>query len=442
MDWKRIKKYLIVIIICILSGTILKLLVNTIPSSLINNNLELSAGTFEEDGEYPFEIHWYGANTLDNFTDSLMFLQCAYTGNESLVKRSLLDYRVEAFFSEENLSFDPYNTFIIKYGNGIILNGIVDGKVYNRSINDCDVSYNKLMYGRYWHGYQVILKPLLIVMDYNSIRCLNFIIQAVLILLLCILIAKTNVIMIIMPLILYLMLGPEISSKSLQYSTTFYISIITSLIIVLRRHRNKKTANDIPFLIAGIALAYFDLLTCPVLTLCIPLSFYLVLYNDKGIKEQIGEVIKKSVFWGSGYGIMWLSKWILASVFGGENVLNDAFHNVGIRMASNNQSEKISFFEILFRNGKLQLMNLITFLSILAIVVLFLFALFRKRKEIIRIIPFFIVSLIPFFWIGIVKNHSYVHYFFVNRIFIATCFSLFCGLGMICFHNYGGQEDK
>jgi len=79
-------------------------------------------------------------------------------------------------------------------------------------------------YYQYWHGYQVIIRPLLSLFSYPMIRVLNGILQTVLLLFLCLLMRRNGLGRYILPYIAsVLMLMPLALAMSLQFSSCYYI---------------------------------------------------------------------------------------------------------------------------------------------------------------------------------------------------------------------------
>lgn len=124
---------------------ILLLLSSLIPSSSLKKNVGESVNTFKNEGIYPS----YGVVgrqiVLDNYTDSLM-VNTAYSVDSSQPLRSA----VSAVRRTESVN-------------------------QTNQIVNLDASYTgraktPVFYERYWHGYLVYLRPLLVLIPYSGIR--------------------------------------------------------------------------------------------------------------------------------------------------------------------------------------------------------------------------------------------------------------------------------
>lgn len=161
-NYKLIGKSLLLIILCIGLGLILLMSVFTLPTNLIEKNVIKSAETFEEEGVYP-QISVFGITSLlDNWTDAIMLCNAAYSStNISLIDRTISVYRINVEEAE-----NPAQVLV---------------SYYSESNNGNDIGNISISsYSRYWHGYLVLLKPLLLCFTYSQIRIMNTIMQGLL----------------------------------------------------------------------------------------------------------------------------------------------------------------------------------------------------------------------------------------------------------------------
>lgn len=129
--------------------------VHRIPKSAVQKNILSSTQLIEQEGLYK-KFFNFKLFQMDNFTDCYMLNLMASSDSDHPMESAMLnyDYKSDDFM---NLAYD---TEKVSKGN---LQGLKRGS-----------------YGRYWHGYQVTLKPLLTIMDYSAIRILNYLMFAVL----------------------------------------------------------------------------------------------------------------------------------------------------------------------------------------------------------------------------------------------------------------------
>ena len=79
------------------------------------------------------------------------------------------------------------------------------------------------------------------------------------------------------------------------------------------------------FAVNGICVAYFDLLTSPVLAIGWPLILYCIQNKEIDNIKKIKKIFGYSLVWLTSYVLMWFSKIILATMFAGQNVLKNAY---------------------------------------------------------------------------------------------------------------------
>ena len=255
-------------------------------------------------------VEKYDGTKLDNHTDAIMLSNAMYDGNEDAIDKAINGYRYK-----NNSEGNPANQLIQFFVNP-------------------DMKWERITYARYWHGYLVFLKPALLFFEYSDIRMINKIAQTLLIIFIVYLSCKRNIQQYIFPFIVSLLvIVPSAISLSLHFSTNFYIALI-SIIILLLFYEKLKSKEIYIFLIIGMITSFLDFLTCPKLTLGMPLLFLLILKKNKW-KEDIRDIIILSIMWGIGYIGMWAGKWLLTSIFLQENFFMSDIKNKIMERASN-----------------------------------------------------------------------------------------------------------
>ena len=128
-------------------GLALLVLVYSLPGRWrMMDNLQQSVLTFENEPEYAMTIRLYPGTQKDNFTDALMISHALYADPG----QSALDKALHVYHEEY-----PGTT--------------------SQSLAQLITGYAQeepqvVSYGRYWHGYLVFLRPLLMIMGYEDIR--------------------------------------------------------------------------------------------------------------------------------------------------------------------------------------------------------------------------------------------------------------------------------
>ncbi|MCR5453071.1 MAG: hypothetical protein K6F00_10620 [Lachnospiraceae bacterium] len=303
-------------------------------------------------------------------------------------------------------------------------------------------------YPRYWHGYLVILKPLLIFMEYKEIRILNGILQIALTILICVLLFKKGYKLAVVPYLLsYMMLMPAAMAKCFQFSTCFYIFNFRCLALLLSDNNEKrKRQAQVIFLYCGIMTAFFDYLTYPVSTFGIPMLFYLLLSAYDPAGSKLRDTIKNGLLWCIGYAGMWVSKWILAGIITKENIIEDGLNAVRERTSNISPygSETYSIYGCEILNYKTFFKTPVTILVIF-VIGYFIFKCIKinkKTKEytVKLLFPFFLIGIVPAVWYVFALNHSTVHYWFTNKACIVSIMGIM--LGLVCLIQSNRSEEN
>lgn len=388
-------KELGIVCLCAILGVAALAVTYLIPRERMRENVWASSIALYKEGLGAHVWQDIEETMLDNYTDGLM-LNISYTETKDGVKDILLGTHVE-----------------------------VDGKNPMESLYEVialsNDDYKVKNYGRYWHGYQVFLRPLLCVFTYSDIRQMNMILQLVLVFGFVSFFAETKERVYVIPFLgLYIFLSPVSLCSSLQYSPCFYIMMLALSALFLWREKLTDAGRNYLFLLSGVLTAYFDFLTYPFITLGVPLIAYLAFTEKRLAAKQIfiwKNLLLYTVSWGVGYVGMWSSKWVIASVLTEENIVHDAIGAIAYR--SGYFTKKHSYFETLRLN--LGVCNRKVILpAVLCMAVCMV--LFRMKKHIKMEQSLFpivgmslFVSLYPFIWYLFTKDHSCCHSYFTWR---------------------------
>ena len=305
-------------------------------------------------------------------------------------------------------------------------------------------------YARYWHGYLLVLKPLMLFFNVHEIRIISMILIISLIVLCSLLVNKRFGALYCVPLVAgMIFINPITSALSFQFADIFYITYITlCLLILLEKKLKKKDTFYLLFLADGICCAYFDFLTYPVVALGVPLVFCALM--DK----RLTGVIQNSVCWVMGYGFMWSGKWILSYLLTGHNIIREAAdqakYRSGVVLGATDNMEEVSRLLGLKKNVQYVSRNPITiFIYIVAasLAVAAVCRLIRYKREpsfeiggrkalLRRELNLLIISLYPFVWYIVMVNHSVVHPFITFRNLCVSVTGLL--MGLVCILDWVG----
>ena len=205
---KKIVGMFTVVVCSALAGLLCLWAVHLIPSDLLTEHLAASEALLKEEGPSAFAVKW-GYSQLDNFTDNWMIHIAAYDGGQSALERSLMNY---------------YHSWPDKE------------QVFDELMVQADnPEYTDLSYERYWHGYEVWLRPLLVFTDYRHIRYINLALQLLLTAMILFTMYRRGLKQLILPYILMLgtMLPPTLW-RCMQYSSIFSIMSLGGLAMILK----------------------------------------------------------------------------------------------------------------------------------------------------------------------------------------------------------------
>lgn len=420
---KVLKQFLLSIItvgLSVVIGIVCLVLVYMIPMQNIHRHVKESSAIFEREGESP-KIWYFYATVLDNYTDAIMILEADNSNGEALTESALINYWNRTITDGK---LDNPGPSLVNMSNFPDEYSITNGNV---SISE---------YSRYWHGYLVILKLLLYAFNYGTIRIINLVIQLLIEVYIVWKFVKNRYKYTALGYALsMLLLCPLTCGFSLQYSSCLYILNIGILLIIKKYERNKEsfscTECTLIFTILGILTSYFDFLTYPITTLCIPLTTAIIFSMDEGpFKSQFATFVKMGVFWVIGYLGMWTGKWCAASMLTDRNVLAEAINSVLYRTAG---GEGTAIMAIV-RNVGVFLINPVSLFTILIWCLFYYKLVFSHGFKIMapaKCKILLIIALMPLAWYIVATNHSYVHFWFTFRnmiICVIAGFAAYDGL--------------
>lgn len=381
-----------------------------LPTESMVRNTRASIDIFKIEGAFSQEVYGYKATTLDNYTDAWMLRNACYNGEESALQKCLHVYFYAYVDGETTDSCERLIAWL-------------EGKE----------GYERADYPRYWHGYLVILKPLLYFFDYGDIREILKFIGLAMLIYICALLEKAHMSRFI-PVFGAAMACMEFHTigMSMQYTWVFIIAMFFS-IIILKRYQDtaKKPVTSLLFLVIGMMTSYFDFLTYPLFTLGIPLLFFTLCMRESENQVSLpAAAVKNSVYWAVGYIGMWVQKWILCTILTGEDLIADGIHSILIRSSRIVMEKRIGYWETV-RNNIGALAKYPYVLVFFAAFILVLFLCKKENKNTFSkaaFITYMYIAVLPFCWYAISMNHSYIHSFMTYKSLGITVFAILCML--------------
>ena len=284
-------------------------------------------------------------------------------------------------------------------------------------------------YPRYWHGYLLVLKPLLFFFDIFLIRGINHILQTILLaVVLFLLYKRLNIAYSLSFLCAVLIIDPLSTGFCFQYSTTYYALLISMIVLLMKNNPDIWKL----FLWTGIATVYFDFLTYPFVTICFLMIVSLALY-DMPLLQNIICCAKRGFAWGLGYFGMWISKWWIASIYTGENVILNAYQSISDRTFGDGALEGWHITDPLAgikRNWDMINHTGVWLTLLLFAVLIIVYGLIKEKKWTInwKSVLIFSITLAPFVWYLVAREHSVVHPYIVYRVFSIAFFAILAGI--------------
>ncbi len=363
-------------------------------------------------------IQGYKCTQLDNYTDGLMYTTAIYPGSGDTLRDMLENPRIE---------YDDVN----------MVQGMND---YANDVQGRESHQYEITYGRYWHGYLVILKTLLLFLNVSEIRMLNLMMQGTLFCILLYLVRKRIGAVYQIPLLLMeAVLKPIVLPLSLQYSWVYYVGILSAIVFLIKEQWQSKSIFLL-FLVTGMITSYVDLLTYPLITLGLPMMVFLLRWQKKDgtWRKKLLYFMGNSMFWGIGYAVMWGSKWILNSIFTNGNIFENVRTEIEIRLSNTGEAQEIfTAGMVLQKNYDVikQFPFQLLWIAFLIFVVVYYIVEKRRKKiekinsnQLLNVLPWLGLSIIPLAWIAVMGNHSWVHYWFTYRELSVTVLGLSCFL--------------
>ena len=435
---KKVSKYVLVFIGLIAIYVVMLFVTSLIPSNWLKENVTSSSELLKELGE-SYKIDFgVRKDELFLFTDALMINTAYSIDNTNPIESMLLDRK----------SYIPGQTKIV-HEEGIDVqspkmymegsNTFQTRELYGLMHNDNNTEAYE--YPRYWHGYLVILRILLLLFDYSIIRILSFIVFILLFAWFIILLAKkVNIVSSIIFLFGFISINIFFVSLSLNEITTFYIAIILSIILLLFNKKIQKHV-EIIFFVTGSITCFLDLFTTPVISLGIPLIVYFLMLqeNNMNLRKQITLLFKLCILWGLGYGLTWTTKWVLTDVLLGKNILTDAISQIAFRTGADKipiiLKIKATIYCLANKYGKMLIAINLFIATLIGIIGLIKYK--NKKINYANVVPFFIIATFPIIYFSVVWQHSSFHLFFTFRIFVITVIAF-----MLIISNITGYKNK
>lgn len=163
------------------------------------------------------------------------------------------------------------------------------------------------------------------------------------------------------------------------------------------------------------------------------LLIIVLLAEDLNFKEAIKRVILCGICWTLGYGIMWASKWLLATLLINKDVVANAMDAIIYRssntMIGAEDFKRLDALKLAFSPYDVNVIKTIFGINIFCALVISIFN-FKKYKpkqlltSFINGIPILAISLISIVWYLVLSNHTIIHPFLSFRTALVIWFAV------------------
>jgi hypothetical protein len=304
----RLPKLLAILSLLVLLFSGLMVVTYTLPSSLIEGNVQTSLAQLDAEG-YDF-VPYLGLLQLmaDNRTDALILNQSLNPAELDPLRAAFGNYmRVNA------TTWDPQFDQIESLSLALAGEG---GELESNA--------------RYWHGAQVFVRPMLIFLGHRAIRYTHLVLIAALVVVTALLVRYRLGLKAMFALLAALLLvGAVVVPMSIAYVSVWVIALVGVAVVARLTDSGGMLTWDLEvFLVLGALTAFFDLMSAPLLTLGMPLAALLIARlqapNEPTARAQVLTTAKLSAAWLFGYAGSWLAKWMLSTLLTQEGILSDA----------------------------------------------------------------------------------------------------------------------
>ncbi|MBO4847199.1 MAG: hypothetical protein J5525_13015 [Lachnospiraceae bacterium] len=326
----------------------------------------------------------------------------AYSGRENAIQGKYPLYRL----TETN----NFSTFIDVAADEVMIDlsyelGLPESSVINPVVF-VEHANSVVHYGRYWHGYAAVIRPLLVITDQKGITTIMAIIVIALLTLLSVslIIRKHYILALIIPLMAY-MTYFNIVIKCLEYMFCMAIALGFSVYICLKKEIKNRY---LMYFIIGMCVAYFDFLTFETLTLTLPLIIDISVHEDINIRSFLLTCIN----WGSGYILSMGTNYLLLICSGNDMTISN-------QKLIEKISSEYSPIEAIGMN--LMSVRLMDSLGMWIAILLFsLFIIYIMGSYCRTNYYFFIITMIPIIRYAVLSGHSGGHFAFTYHALMGT----------------------
>lgn len=291
-------------------------------------------------------------------------------------------------------------------------------------------------YARYWHGYQVFVRPLLVFYQYYQIRYMNVIVFVFMLLAVSIGIRKRlGKAFDIAFWMTMICAGLTVIPVNMQFMPVFMTALTASLVILARYPFEKKENLGLFFMVIGMVTNFLDFLTFPLVALGMPMMICLALDARDNRRGSLQNAVKMILMWGMGYALCWMSKWLLANLILEGNVMDSVFTHANqwagesFKPAVRLEAVQLNFRYFFLHQGLRTMILPIALGAALAVLAVVFHNGSREKRLCAGVM--FVTALIPYAWYFVMAEHSILHAWFTYRNQAMTMWGGYFGLAVL-----------
>lgn len=309
-----------------------------------------------------------------------------------------------------------YGTYVDDYTNNmkmLIAYSLNEQSILSPAgyIEEADFSYD---YGRYWHGYSVLLRPLLIFFNMSQIQIVyNLLLIVIFACLLFQLIKRKEYLFIVSLAVSFYLTNMWMCFMDLQHFNCTFISVLACNVVLKFPEATDKYKGYIFYLI-GILVQYFDFLTFETLTLSLPL-ICLLLISEKTVSMwgNVKKIIVACLAWLSGYSMMFVAKCLAYIYEKGTVALDMLSYKLAERITGSNVAQEYTIKDTLMVNffciRGMTFKNIPYMVGVLTAMILLYIYFVHGIPDFNVSLAMLLVALIPLMRLIIVREHSATH---------------------------------
>ena len=295
-----------------------------------------------------------------------------------------------------------------------------------------DSKLEDTIYPRFWHGYMIWLKPMLLFFNISEIRIINLYLTIALCGLCLILLYREFgwLMCIAFSAVLFIM-NPLLSVLTLQ-GDALTTPLAAIIFMIWKKDWLKENRRYVYFfLILGIITSFIMFLTYPLVTLALPLTVWILMNREGSLKELLTIGLACGLTWAVGFAFNWAAKWAVSYLLTDYNAIADAAERAA-RPYTEGGSFNTTFYWVFMNN--LYVINVKPFKFVYRLTAVLLAAVtaltwYRKKEFSIRIpaaVCLLIIALLPLAWYFVMRSHSAVHLWWSHKELAISFFALFC----------------